>query len=706
MLEQRAGAAPPQQRIEALRHRIERLNYDYYVLDQPSAPDAEWDALMRELRDLETSHPEHLSPDSPTQRVGATPQAGFAEITHPLPMLSLSNVYSEEELEAWLQRNSRILPDTDFTFVTEPKIDGLAVALTYVDGSLHHGATRGDGFVGEDITSNLRTIATLPLRLAASADAPRPEVIEVRGEVYMRRDDFSRLNERIERDGGKRFMNPRNAAAGSLRQLDPRITAARPLRLFAYGIGVLEGVSFPRSHHAALALLRGFGFDVSPEAARHDAIGDVWRRCCWWQERRPELPFEIDGVVVKIDDARHQEELGFVAREPRWATAYKFPAVQQTTQVLDIVVNVGRTGTLNPLALLAPVNIGGVQVSRATLHNEDEIARKDIRTGDWVVVQRAGDVIPQIVEVLAGRRTGNERPFAMPDLCPACGTPVVREPGAAMRYCTNSACPAQLKERVSHFTSRNGMDIAGLGEKLGARFVDLDLIHDLGDIYRLPWEEIAGLERLGEKSAANLRAAIERSRPRPLHRLLFALGVRHVGERSARLLAERFGSLQALSAAGLDEINAVAGIGPIVAQSVFDFFHEPRNQAVIAKLEAAGVRTAEEGAAARNGAWPLAGKSFVLTGRLSALTRSQAEERLRRAGASVSGTVSKRTSFVVAGEEAGSKEARAREFEIPVIDEAAMLALLDAEPSTIGADTEGAATAAGRARTRGAEESA
>jgi len=706
MSEAGGEATAPQRRVEELRHTIERLNYEYFVLDQPSATDAEYDALMRELRELEGAHPELASPDSPTQRVGSTPQAGFAEVAHPVPMLSLSNVYSEEELRAWLQRNRRILPRTEFGFVTEPKIDGLAVALTYQDGSFHHGATRGDGSTGEDITANLRTIRNLPLRLARADGDALPRVIEVRGEVYMRRADFARLNERLEREGGKTFMNPRNGAAGSLRQLDQRITATRPLRLFAYGIGYAEGMPLPRSHHDVLALLRRFGFDTSPDAALHTEIDSVWARCCWWQERRSDIPFEIDGVVIKIDDARHQEELGFVQREPRWATAYKFPAIQQTTRVVDITINVGRTGTLNPLARLEPVNIGGVVVSRATLHNEDEIARKDIRIGDWVVVQRAGDVIPQVVKVLEERRTGEERPFAMPDTCPACGAPTHREPGVAMRYCTNSACPAQLRERVSHFASRNAMDIAGLGEKLGNRFVDLGYVHDIADIYALDWEAVAALDRLGEKSVANLRAAVERSKQRPLARLIFALGIRHVGERSASLLADRFGSLDAIAAATLEEISAVPGIGPIVGQSIYDFFHEPRNLEVVAKLAAAGVRMSEPRADGGNGTGPLVGKTFVLTGRLEKVTRPQAEELLRRAGATVSGSVSKRTSYVVAGEEAGSKADRARELQVPIIDEQQMHALLAGETGTIGEAGAPEAPAAEDGPRRGPEESA
>jgi DNA ligase (NAD+) len=663
-------------RLEALRASARQQAHEYYVLDRPTVSDAEYDAVLAEIRAIEAEHPDLITPDSPTQRVGATPQTGFKQITHPIPLLSLSNVFSRDELDAWATRMERILPGATFTYVTEPKIDGLAVALTYVDGLLDHGATRGDGFVGEDITANLRTIPTIPLRLESRDGAPIPPVIEVRGEVYMRRADFAALNERIERDGGKTFMNPRNAAAGSLRQLDPRITASRPLRLFVYGLGYVTGLPEPTGHLTGLQWLRSLGFDSTPDAQADSTLDGIWERCQWWLSRRHDLPFEIDGVVVKVDDRRQQEELGAVAREPRWATAYKFPAIQQTTRLLDIIINVGRTGTLNPLAVLEPVNIGGVMVSRATLHNEDEIERKGLLIGDTVIVQRAGDVIPQIVQAIPERRTGEERPFVMPDTCPACDAPTHREEGEAMRYCTNAACPAQLKRHVEHFVSRGAMDISGFGEKLVDRFIDLGWILDVADLYALPWDDVAELDRFGEKSAENLRAAIEASKEQPLARLVNGLGIRHVGERTATLLAERFGSLEALTAAPLDAISGVAGIGPVLAQSVFDFFQEPRNQALIAKLGAVGVRTEETGSARANGS-PLVGLTLVLTGRFAALGRTEAEERLRRLGANVTGSVSKKTSYVIAGEDSGSKETRARELGVPVLGEPELLSLLD-----------------------------
>jgi len=675
-----------ERRVDALRKSIEKHNYDYFVLDQPTATDAEYDALVRELRAIEAEHPELITPESPTQRVGAAPQGRFSQTRHPLPMLSLSNVYGREELEAWAARLDRILPHAGFIYVTEPKIDGLAVALTYSDGILQRGATRGDGVTGEDVTANLRTIRNIPLRLIGDDRTAIPSVIEVRGEVFMRHTDFETLNERIERDGGRPFMNPRNGAAGSLRQLDPAITAQRPLRLLAYGIGYTEGGRSVSSHSEALDELRQFGFETSPDAALHGSIAEVWARCEWWLERRGSLPFEIDGVVIKVNDLRHQEELGFVSREPRWATAYKFPATQQTSRINDIVVNVGRTGALTPLAMLEPVNIGGVIVSRATLHNEDEIRRKDIRIGDAVVVQRAGDVIPQVVQVITERRDGSEREFEMPACCPVCGSPTHRAAGEAVRYCTNSACPAQLKRHVHHFVSRGGMDIEGLGEKLANRFVDLGMIRDLGDIYSLNWEVITQLEGLGETSANNLRAAVEASKQYPLERLIFALGIPNVGERSSRLLADRFHSIDNLIAADVDTIDSVPGIGSVQAQSVHDFLHTPENLTVIDKFRAAGVRLIDDDAGDGPANGPLAGKTVVLTGRLANMTRTEAEAALRRSGASVAGSVSKKTSAVFAGEDAGSKAERARELGVPVLGEDQLLEILRGAPFPNGKD--------------------
>lgn len=673
-------------RIDVLRTTIEKLNFDYFVLDSPTATDAEYDALMRELREIEAAHPELISPESPTQRVGSAPQGRFSQIHHPLPMLSLSNVFSHGELDAWATRLGRVLPGADFRYVSEPKIDGLAVALTYETGILIRGATRGDGVTGEDVTANLRTIRNLPLRFNPSVERDIPRSIEVRGEVFMRRRDFEGLNMRIELNGGRAFMNPRNAAAGSLRQLDPSITAQRPLRFLAYGIGYAEGSGAIETHAEALGVLRGFGFETSPDAVADDSIDAVWRRCEQWLARRNEIAFEIDGVVIKVNDLRQQEELGFVSREPRWATAYKFPAIQQTTRINDIVVNVGRTGALTPLAMLEPVMIGGVLVSRATLHNEDEIRRKDIRIGDTVVVQRAGDVIPQVVQVIAERRTGAEREFEMPDHCPTCGAPTHRAEGEAARYCTNSACPAQLKRHVHHFVARGAMDIDGLGEKLADRFVDLGMIRDLGDIYTLDWDAISQLEGLGELSGANLKEAVEVSKARPLHRVIFGLGIPFVGERSSRLLADRFHSIANLIATDVKTIDSVPGIGPVQAQGVYDFLHTVENLEVIEKLRQAGVQLAEAGSGDGPASGPLAGKSVVLTGRLTGMTRTEAEELLRRSGAIVSGSVSRKTTVVFAGEDAGGKADRARELGVQVLDEAALIEVLAGAPLPSGTD--------------------
>jgi DNA ligase (NAD+) len=664
-----------QRHVDDLRQRLDRYSYEYYVLDQPSVTDAEYDALLNELRAIEAEHPEIVTPESPTQTVGSFETSTFGEVEHPRPLLSLSNVYNEEELRQWAARAERFAGTESFQFVTEPKIDGLAVAITYVNGRLERAATRGNGFVGDDITPNVRAMRTIPTRLQRPDGLDVPGTIEIRGEVYMRRSDFEALNRRVEEEGGKSFMNPRNAAAGSIRQKDTRITAQRPLRFFAYQVGYILDGQEPATHWEALALMRSLGFLTSLDAERHDTIDDVWARCEHWLGRREALDFEIDGTVIKVDNLNLQEEIGYVAREPRWATAYKFPAIQQVTKVLDITINVGRTGTLNPLAVLEPVNIGGVTVSRATLHNEDEIARKDIRVGDTVVVQRAGDVIPQIVKVLEDRRTGDEEPFHMPEACPVCGAPTHREPGVAMRYCTNAACPAQLKERIHHFVSRAAMDIEGLGEKLADRFVDLGWIHDASDIYHLDWEQVAGLEGLGEKSADNLRASVERSKEQQVWRLIHGLGIRHVGERTATLLADRFGSLDDLVAASAEEIARIGGIGDVVAASVYDFAQEPRNQALLKRFEEAGLRIREE---RHNGSTerPLEGLTLVLTGRLDTMTRPLAEERLRQAGANVTSSVSKKTSAVIAGADAGSKADKAAQLNVPILGEDAIEALL------------------------------
>lgn len=665
-----------QSRLETLRKNLDRWSYEYHVLDQPTVSDAEYDEAMRELQRIEEAYPELVTPDSPTQRVGAPAQTSFAKVVHPLPMLSLGNVFDRDGLNAWYARAQRAAGREKMRLVTEPKIDGLAVALTYVNGVLDIGATRGDGYVGENVTANLRTIKSIPKRLHDAPDFPIPARIEVRGEVYMKKSDFEALNARILEAGGEPFMNPRNSAAGSLRQIDPRKTRERPLSFYTWDIGYLEGFPRPDSHYDTLQMLIQYGFETAPDPMQHETVDEVWERCEWWLNRRDQLDFEIDGVVTKIDSVHLQDEIGVVSREPRWATAYKFPAIQKTTQVEDIVITVGRTGTLNPTAFLAPVNIGGVTVRRATLHNEDEIARKDIRIGDWVVVQRAGDVIPQIVKVITERRVGTEVPFTMPELCPVCGTPTKRDEGVAMRYCTNSACPARIREGLHHFVSRGAMDIVGLGDKLADRFVDLGWIHDFGDIYTLDWEQVAALEGLGQKSADKLKKSVEASKSRPIARLLAGLGIPHVGERNAALLAKRFRSIPRLQAATLEEVLSVPGMGTVVAQSVVDFFADPSNQHVIGKLAAAGVNMSD-GEPASDEPGPLSGKTFVLTGRLETMTRGEAEELLRSLGANVSGSVSKKTSYVVAGEDAGSKADKARELGVPILSEQDMLSMVN-----------------------------
>jgi DNA ligase (NAD+) len=666
---------PVQQRLDELRSLIDQYSYEYFVLDDPSVSDADFDALVRELRQIEEENPELVTPDSPTQRVGSFTTSEFGEIQHPRAMLSLSNVYNEEELKAWATRAERFGGRENIVFVSEPKTDGLAVALTYVDGVLDRAATRGNGFVGDDITPNVRAIRSIPVKLRESKTFGVPQTIEVRGEIYMRRSDFTRLNERISESGGKLFMNPRNAAAGSVRQKNTKITAERSLRLFAYQIGYVQGAQMPQTHFETLQWMQELGFSTSLDAQRHDSIDDAWKRCEYWQERRDSLDFEIDGMVVKVDDLALQDEIGYVARDPRWATAYKFPAIQRTTKLLNIQINVGRTGTLNPLAILEPVNIGGVTVSRATLHNEDEIARKDLRIGDTVVVQRAGDVIPQIVKAVETARTGEEQPWAMPDLCPVCGTPVHREPGEAMRYCPNAACPAQIKERIHHFISRSAMDINGFGSRLADRFVDLGWIRDVSDIYHLDWEAVANLEGLGEISAANIREAVEASKAQPLWRLLHGLGIRHIGERTAGLIADRFGSIDAVMAASAEEIEAINGIGKIVAQSVADFSVEEPNKQLIERLKAAGLNVEDE--RTDPGEQPLEGLTIVLTGRLDTMTRPEAEAHLRALGANVAGSVSKKTSAVVAGADAGSKAEKARSLKVPILDEDGLATLLE-----------------------------
>ena len=677
--------APPEavERARWLREEIARLDYAYYVLAEPLVPDAEYDRLFRELVALETRYPELVTPDSPTQRVGGKPAPEFAEVRHEVPMLSLTNAYTDEEVLAFDRRCRELLGIERIRYACEPKFDGLAVSLIYRDGLFSLGATRGDGFTGEDVTANLRTLRSIPLRLRL--DSP-PTLLEVRGEVLMTREDFKRLNEAQLKAGEKTFVNPRNAAAGSLRQLDPRVTAKRPLRFFAYQLVRLEGHPWPETHSKALALLQRWGFPLSDAREVTEGAEGLLAYYRRMEADRDRLPFDIDGVVYKVDDLSAQQRLGTIARAPRWAIAHKFPPQEEITRLVGIEVQVGRTGALTPVARLEPVFVGGVTVTNATLHNEDYIRDKDIRIGDWVVVRRAGEVIPEIVKVLPERRDGSERPFVMPEHCPVCGSAVARDPDEAAAYCTGGMyCPAQRKRALEHFASRLAMDIEGLGEKLIEQLVDLGWVETPADLYdpdKINADRLASLPRMGEKSAAKLMAAIERSKKTTLARFIYALGIRHVGEATAKLLAGHFGSLDALMNARLDELTAIEGIGPVVAQSIRDFFDEPHNRQVIERLRRLGVHWEESVPAKKSRA--LAGLTFVLTGTLPRLTREEAKALIEAHGGKVSASVSKKTDYVVAGSEAGSKLQRALELGVPVIDEDTLERLIAERSTTQG----------------------
>jgi DNA ligase (NAD+) len=664
---------PVAEEIASLRAQIGKHNYRYFVLDSPEITDAEYDGLMRRLRALEDARPDLITADSPTQRVGGVASGDFAKVEHSVPMLSLSNAFSEEEVRAWERRVQRIVGDGTLDYTVEPKIDGLAIALHYEHGRFVRGATRGDGLVGEDVTSNLRAIAALPLRLQGEA----PAYLEARGEVYMLKREFARLNERRDEAGESRFASPRNAAAGSLRQLDPAVTASRALRLFVYAVGRVEGVSFD-SHVETLGYLAERGLPVVSGMRLVQGIDAAWAGCQAWERERETLPFEIDGAVIKVNSIALQQELGAVGRDPRWAIAYKFAALQATTRVCGIMITVGRTGSINPTAVLAPVVIGGVTVSRAALHNQDEIDRKDIRLGDTVVVQRAGDVIPEVVRVILEQRPQPEPARSvLPERCPSCGSPIVREPGEAMAYCVAADCPAQREERLAHFASRGAMNIDGLGERLAQALVGSNLVRDVADLYTLSKEQLLQMDRLADKSADNLLRALETSKNRPLDRLLVGLSIRHLGTKGAETLAAAFRSIDALASADAEEVSSRAGVGPVVAASVADFFAQSHNQDLIRRLREAGVRLEVDGDDGQ--ALPLDGQEFVLTGRLSSMTRGQAEAALKRLGARIGSAVTRKTSVLVAGEDAGSKLAKAQKLKVPVWTEEELLARLQAE---------------------------
>jgi DNA ligase (NAD+) len=685
-------ADTPAQRVESLREQLRYHLYRYHVLDDPVISDAEYDALMRELRALEDAYPELITPDSPTRRVGAAPSEKFAKVRHPMAMLSLGNAFDEADLRAWRGRIVRLLgEETRIAYVVEPKIDGLAIALTFEAGRFVRGATRGDGEVGEDVTPNLRTISSVPLELGvggwglgAGAESPTPNSqlpiptsIEVRGEVYMRIADFERLNERLAAAGERVAANPRNAAAGSLRQKDPNITAGRPLRFFAYAAGPCEGVRL-RTQWETLQFFRALGFPVNQDARRFEDFDQVIAYCREWMSKRDTLDYEADGIVVKVDSFAQQEELGIVGRDPRWAIAFKFPARETTSKLLDIVINVGRTGVITPNAVIEPVNIGGVSVRNASLHNADYIAERDIRIGDYVTVKRAGDVIPYVIGPVVDRRTGAEQPWQMPERCPACDTPLERAEGEVAYRCPNfGICPAQLVRRIEHFVSRGAMDIAGVGEKQAQLFVEKGLIKDVADLYRLRAEDFAGMEGFAEKKIANLLAAIEDAKTRPLTRLISGLGIRFVGGVIAQLLAERFGALEAIADASAEEIDAVDGIGPAVANSVAQFFSVPENRALIAKLKDVGVQTAVAPSAAARAGDGLAGLSFVITGTLPSLSRERAEALIKAHGGKVASGVTKKTSYLLAGAEpGGTKYNKAIELGVPLLDEAGLLGMV------------------------------
>ena len=671
------------------KHRIEELvktlndhNYRYYVLDQPEIPDVEYDRLFRELQSLEGDFPQWKQPDSPTQRVGGVPLDAFDTVVHKVAMLSLENAFDQEELTAFDKRiKERLIKEEVFAegqemeYSAEPKLDGLAISLRYEQGVLVQAATRGDGSRGENVTENVRTIRNLPLRLHG---AGYPDVLEVRGEIFIPKRDFEAMNQKAREQNEKTFANPRNAAAGSLRQLDSKIAASRPLRMYCYGVGEVSS-ELPVSRYSdIIEQLGGWGLPLCPQRA----VVQGWPGCMEYYKgilaERDQLPYEIDGVVYKVNDTSLQQALGFVSRAPRWALAHKFPAQEEITQVLDIDVQVGRTGALTPVARLQPIVVGGVTVTNATLHNLDEVRRKDVRLGDTVVVRRAGDVIPEVVSVVLSKREGEGQQFQMPAHCPECGSQAERIEGEAVTRCTGGLyCPAQRKQAIRHFASRRAMDVDGLGEKLVEQLVDEGLVNVLPDLYRLTVEQLAALERMGEKSAENLIAALEKSKKTEFGRFLFALGIRDVGESTARTLAARLGNLNALVDADEVRLQALPDIGPIVAKHIVAFFSEAHNRQVITELQALGVHWPAIEVQDDVNAQPLQGLTFVLTGTLNELKRDDAKDRLQAMGAKVSGSVSKKTSYVIAGENAGSKLQKAQDLGIKVIDEARLIKLFE-----------------------------
>jgi DNA ligase (NAD+) len=671
-----------QNQIAELRKQLNYHNYRYHVLDSPEISDAEYDALMQQLRKLEEQYPQLLTPDSPTQRVGGAPLAALGVVEHPVPMLSLGNAFNTEDLFAWHTRTLKLLGVAQFDMVCEHKMDGLSIALTYENGIFVRGSTRGDGFRGEDITQNLKTIHSIPLSVPKGA----PPRFEVRGEVYLPKSGFQKLNKERENESLPLFANPRNAAAGSIRQLDPKITAKRNLDIYVYWLLYAEGKTMPETHWETLEYFKELGFRVNPANRRVKRIEEAEEYYKMWTEKRETLPYEADGIVVKADSMEYHTRLGDVGREPRWAIAYKFPAIQGTTKLKEIGISVGRTGTLNPFAILEPVQIGGVTIERATLHNEDDIRRKDIREGDWVYIQRAGDVIPDVVGPILSKRTGDEKVFSLLDkiysqekgrpACPVCGGEVVKPEGEVMYYCSNAACPAQVQGRIELFVSRGAMDIRGVGEKFIEVLLKEELVKDAADLYSLKdkKEQIVQLEKKGEKSADNIIKAIEKSKQASLPRLLFGLGIRHVGEETANLLAEHYKDLDDLSNAGREKLMTVASIGPKIADSIVAFFHEERNRVILEKLRRAGVWPQQE--LAQQGL-PLSGQEFVITGTLQAFSREEAHSRIKALGGTAKENVTKNTTYLVVGADPGeNKLIRARALGTAQINEEKLLAIL------------------------------
>ncbi|GAB6887095.1 NAD-dependent DNA ligase LigA [Desulfothermus okinawensis JCM 13304] len=669
-------------RIEELRQEIEYHNYRYYVLDDPEISDAEYDRLFRELKELEEKYPEFITPYSPTQRIGGSPLDEFVRREHTIPMYSLDNVFSKEEFEEYFSRIKRLLPGEEISFWVDPKLDGLALEIIYEGGKYMAAATRGDGYVGEDVTENVKTIKNVPLLLRKGVN-PSPEYIEVRGEVVISKEDFYLLNQKQLKNNQKTFANPRNAAAGSIRQLDPKVTASRPLKFFAYGIGTVRWAhgsgDLINSQSKIMGLLTQLGFNIVPFAKYCKDKDEVYLYFKEIELKKDDFPYEIDGVVAKVDSLDQQSRLGATARSPRWAIAIKFKAEQAETLLRDIVVQVGRTGVLTPVAVLEPVEIGGAVVKRATLHNEDEIRAKDLKIGDWVVVQRAGNVIPEVVRPIKEKRSGKEREFVFPKKCPVCGSGVVRLAGEANHRCINASCPARLKRGLAYFVSKAGLDISGVGEKWIEIFVDKEIIKDFADLFLLKKSQILHLERMGDKLAENMLNAIEEAKQKAtLDKFISALGIRLVGEQTARVLAERFGSLDRLAQASIEELQEIRDIGPEVARSIYTFFRNPENQRLLKKFKEIGLWPTKKEKNKDETVNPhVAGKKFIFTGKLENLTRSRAKELVEQAGGRVVGSISKNVDFVVVGKDPGSKFNRARELGLKIIDENEFLGLIE-----------------------------